>query len=129
MDVALRQVDVVVVGLTKHRYLRLQSIVLKRQFLTVLSSFLRHEVEHDLRYFTHLKNALALADAEIGRDRDLPLGGLLTDVTDDDGLLGLILDGDQAEVELVGEVKHGAAATSPDRHDKLFALRHNHKII
>lgn len=35
-----------------------------------------------------------MADAEVGWDRDLPLGGLLADVADDDWLFSLILDGD-----------------------------------
>ena len=43
VDMALREVHVVVVGLAEDWYLRLEAVILKCQLLSVLSSFLGHE--------------------------------------------------------------------------------------
>jgi hypothetical protein len=75
------------------------------------------------------EDAFVLADAEVVRHGNLPLGGLLTDVSDDDWLLSLVLDRHKAEVKLVGEVQHGAATPGPDRNDELLALGHHHQVI
>ena len=129
VDVALRQVDVVVVGFAEDGDLCLEPIVLQGQLFSVLSCFLWHKKEDNLRDLSYLQDALALADAEIVWHCNLPLGGLLADVADDDGLLGLILDGNEAKVKLVGEVKHCATTTSADGHNELFALSHDHQVI
>ena len=129
VDVALGEVNVVVMRLTEDWDLGFEPVVLQCELFAILTGLLWHEVEHDLGDLAHLEDALALADLEVGGHRDLPLCGLLADVADDDGLLGLVLDGHQAEVQLVGEVKHGTAATGSNGHYELLALSHNHQII
>ena len=129
VDVLLRQIDIVVVGLSKDRDLSLEPIILKGQLFSVLASFLGNEVENHLSNLAYLQDALALVDSVVRRHCYLPFGGLLADVTDNDWLLGLVLDGDQAKVKLVGEVKHGAAATCSNWHYKLLSFCHNHEIV
>ena len=70
-----------------------------------------------------------MADAEGGRHANPPLGGLLTNVADDDGLFSFVLDGNEAKVQLVWEVEHGSAATCADGHYELLTLGHHHQVI
>ena len=61
-------------------------------------------MENNLLGLSNIKNSLVFVNFEAGWHVDLPLGGLLADVSDHNRLLGLIFDGDKAKVKLVGEV-------------------------
>lgn len=129
MNVPLRQVDIVVVGFSHDGDLCFQTVVRKGQLFGKFAGFLRHKVEHELFRLAHLQNAFSLVDLEAVWDRQRPFCGLLTDVADHDRLFSFVFDGDQAVVELVWEVEHGATPPSPDGHNEFFALSHDHQIV
>lgn len=129
MDVTLRQIHIVVVGLANDRYLSLKPVVLQHELFLVLSSLLRHEKEDHLGDLTNFQNALALANAEVVWHGYLPLSGLFADVTNDDRLFGFVLDWHKSEIKLIGEVKHCAATSCADGHNELLAFGHHHQIV
>ena len=89
---ALGEIYVVIVGFSNYWYLRIHSIIGKSEFFIVFPRFLWHKVEYYLSYLADFENSFTLTYFEAVWDSDLPLGGLLSNVSDHDGLLSLELD-------------------------------------
>lgn len=86
-------------------------------------------MEHYLLSVANIQNSLSFVNFEADWHVDLPLGGLLADISDHHGLLGLVFDGDESKVELVWEVEHCTAASGPNGHYEFLSFCHNHQIV
>jgi len=59
----------------------------------------------------------------------MPLGGLFTNVTNHDGLLSCVLDGDGSKIDGVWEVEQGTAADGTNWYYEFLSFCHNGQII
>jgi hypothetical protein len=62
MDVRLREVNVIVVGLSLDQHCGFEVIVAEYDLVFVGSRFLRNELEHELFALSYLEDALLLAE-------------------------------------------------------------------
>ena len=86
-------------------------------------------LDDDLLVLAKLKHPLFLVRVEPWRQGKEPLGGLFSEVPDDDWLLSHVLDWTVVEIKDVGEVYHGSFPDCDDRHQELLSLGLDYQVI
>ena len=98
MKVALRQVDVVVMAFTCDWNDSFVLVIDECHLISVGTGFLGLKLEDQLLRLANFEDTLSLAYLKTVWHLDEPLGGLLSDVADHNGLLLGVLDGHGPEV-------------------------------
>lgn len=91
-DLGFGEVDVVVVRFAEGGDNSLERVIAEHKFFHILACLGRLEVENELLNLANLEEAFALAHLEAGWRLDLPLGGLFTNVSENDWFLVVVLN-------------------------------------
>lgn len=106
-----------------------QALVAQVELICVFLGFLGSEDKDQLLGLAYLKDAFIFVEPEVRRHSDVPLGGLLSDVSNHDGFFSFELDRDEAEIQLIWEIQHGAAAACADGNDELFTFSDDSEVV